>query len=210
MSRFPVVSFFSICSLFVVVFTQAGCSAEWYSNPCVNGDPVQIECLDDADILWEDPSTDLCSELAVTDGSSCAELDAQCVQTQAFTCASMDPNMRSSEALMTCLTEPPEADLCPTSSRSVKRNIHYVAGSERQVLAKEVLDVKLARYHYRDAKKPGLKLGYILEDHPSASFSGDGRVDLYAYMSAVVALAQEQQAEIEELKAEVSALKTTR
>jgi len=108
---------------------------------------------------------------------------------------------------MTCLNQPPDDEVCPSSSRSVKRNINYVAGAERQVLAKEVLDVKLARYHYRDAKKPGLKLGYILEDHPSASFSGDGRVDLYAYMSAVVALAQEQQAEINALKAEVAALK---
>jgi hypothetical protein len=195
------------CSL--TLFALVGCSAQWYSNPCGNNDPIEFSCLDEADTLWEEPSIDLCSDLEAADGSSCAEVDAQCVQVQAFTCASMDPNMRSSEALMTCRTTPPEDLNCPTSSRSAKRDIHYVADSERQVLAKEVLDVKLARYHYRDAKKPGLKLGYILEDHPGASFSGDGRVDLYAYMSAVVALAQEQQAEIEELKAEVSALKRT-
>jgi hypothetical protein len=191
----------------LALFSVAGCSPQWYDNPCGSVDPVSFSCLDEADTLWEDPSTDLCSELDVVDGSACAEVDVQCVQTQAFTCASMDPGMRSSEVRMTCLSQPPDDGVCPTSSRSAKRNIQYVAGSERQVLAKEVLDVKLARYHYRDAKKPGLKLGYILEDHPSASFSGDGRVDLYAYMSAVVALAQEQQAEINALKAEVAALK---
>ena len=200
----------ALVSLIAVVFTQVGCSSQWYSNPCENGDPVQISCIDAADTLWEEPSTDLCSELEVTEGSACGEVDAQCVQVQAFTCASLDSSLRSSEALLTCRTTPPEDDTCPESSRAAKRDIHYVAGSERQVLAKEVLDVKLARYHYRDSKKPGLKLGYILEDHPRASFSGDGRVDLYAYMSAVVALAQEQQAEIEDLKAEVSALKATR
>ncbi len=200
----------SFIPCFLALFALAGCSPQWYSNPCGTGDPIEIVCLDEADTLWEDPSTDLCSDLEVDAGSSCSEVDAQCVEAQAFTCASMDPGMRSSEALMTCRTAPPEDQNCPASSRSVKRDIHYVAGSERQVLAKEVLDVKLARYHYRDTKKPGLKLGYILEDHPSASFSGDGRVDLYAYMSAVVALAQEQQAEINALKAEVAALKGTR
>ena len=54
------------------------------------------------------------------------------------------------------------------------------------------------------------ELGYILEDLPEATFSGDGRVDLYAYISAVVALAQEQQAEIDHLKEQVKALKAGR
>ena len=61
--------------------------------------------------------------------------------------------------------------------------------------------------HYRDTKKPGLRLGYIREGQPRASFSGAERVDLYAYVSAVAALAQEQQEEIDGLKTEIEALK---
>jgi hypothetical protein len=197
----------AVCLAFL---SLVACSTQWYASPCGNGDPEGVQCLDEADTLWEEPSLELCSEIEATDGSPCTELQASCVHSQAFTCVSMDPAMRSSEAFLTCRNTPPEEGVCPTSSRTAKRNIEYVATAERQILAKEVLDVRLARYHYRDANKPGLKLGYILEDHPSASFSGDGRVDLYAYMSAVVALAQQQQSEIDALKAEVSALKATR
>jgi hypothetical protein len=160
--------------------------------------------------LWEEPSTDLCSDLEVSADEPCDEAGVQCVLTQAFTCSSLAPGMRTSESFLTCRNTPFDDGQCPSSSRSVKRDIHYIAPDERQRLAKEVLDVKLARYHYRDAAKPGRKLGYILEDHPQATFSGDGRVDLYAYVSAVVALAQEQQAQIDSLKSELEALKAQR
>jgi len=182
---------------------------EWYEGPCGNGDPVGISCVDEDDTVWEDASTDLCDDLEVAAGDTCATDGGTCVLMQAFTCASGEPAGRSSEYLLTCLEEEPiDDDQCPQSSRSSKRDISYVDPAQRKQIAKEVLDVKLARYHYRDPAKAGEKLGYILEDHPTATFSGDGRVDLYAYMSAVVALTQEQQAEIEALKAEIEALKT--
>jgi len=181
--------------------------ASWYEHPCGNGDPVSIDCTDEDDKVIEEPSTSLCSELNVAAGDDCPENDAQCVLTQAFSCASMSPGPTSSEAMLTCRTSPFEEGRCPQSSRDVKRNIRYVAQQERQQLATEVLNVKLARYHYRDSAKPGQKLGYILEDLPNATFSGDGRVDLYAYISAVVALAQEQQVEINQLKEEIKTLK---
>jgi hypothetical protein len=189
---------------------DAALEATWMSHPCGNGDPVGISCEDETDTNWEDPSTSLCSDLDVSAGDTCQDVDTTCVLTQAFTCTSMEPAGRSSESSLTCRTAPFEDGQCPESSRAAKRNIHYIAPNERQQLAKEVLDVKLASYRYRDPAKPGQKLGFILEDHPTASFSGDGRVDLYAYMSAVVALVQEQQSEIDRLTKQVKALQAVR
>ena len=83
------------------------------------------------------------------------------------------------------------------SSRDVKQGIHYVDPKERKQLADEVLDVKLARYHYID---------YIIEDQPEAAFSSGKHVDLYAYVSAVVALVQEQQSEINRLNTRLDTL----
>jgi hypothetical protein len=88
----------------------------------------------------------------------------------------------------------------------VKSEIRYLAPTDRAVIAQEILDVKLADYRYRDAPTHGPHLGYILEDQPDASFSGDGRVDIYAYISAVVALGQQQQQQIVALREEVSKL----
>lgn len=186
-------------------------SEQWYAHPCGNGDPDGIGCLDEEDTQREDPSVSLCEDLNAEDGSDCDVVDETCVLTQAFTCASLGEGQRSSEVLLTCRSEPYAEDvgmMCPRSSRSVKKAIVYVDGAERRDLAKQILDVKLARYHYADPKKPGRKLGYILEDLPKASFSRGNHVDIYAYLSAVVALTQEQQAEIDRLTQEIQALKT--
>jgi hypothetical protein len=180
----------------------------WLAHPCGNSDPVGIQCQDEADTNWEDPSTSLCSDLGVSVGDTCQDVDTTCVLTRAFTCTSIDSTARSSEYALTCRATPFEEGTCPRSSRAAKRSIRYIAPVERQQLAKEVLDVKLATYRYRDAAKPGKKLGFILEDHPTATFSGDGRVDLYAYTSALVGLAQEQQVQIDRLTEQVKALQT--
>jgi len=194
--------------LLFVPFLLVSCAEpQWYAHPCGNSDPVGISCVDEADTLWEEPSGDLCSDLGVADGDPCDEDGAACVSTPAFTCTSLGDGQRSNEYFLTCRNAPYDDQICPTSSRSVKRDIQYIESGERKQLASEVLNVKLARYHYRDSNKPGLRLGYILEDQPKASFSGEGRVDLYAYVSAVVALAQEQQADIDRLKAEIEDLK---
>lgn len=179
----------------------------WHAHPCGNGDPLSVECVDEADTVWEDPSANLCSDLGVAADDPCTEDGTTCILQPAFTCLSTSGS--SSEYAMTCRNEPYPDDIwnCPASSRSVKRGIHYIESGERKQLAGEVLSVKLARYHYRDTKKPGLRLGYILEDQPEASFSGAERVDLYAYISAVVALTQEQQKEIDRLKTEIDLLK---
>jgi len=179
---------------------------QWLEHPCGNGDPVPIDCEDEDDYNWEAASTDLCEDIGVTAGDGCDSEGTLCVLTQAYTCDSLGTNLRSSEAFLTCRSEPFDSEQCPQSSRSVKTGIQYVASVEKKQLAEQVLGVKLARYQYADPSKPGKRLGYILEDHPEATFSGDGRVDLYAYVSAMVALAQQQQVEIDLLKTELSAL----
>ena len=181
----------------------------WMAHPCGNGDPVSFECDDAEDEVLAEPSEPLCDELGVADGDACEDPDARCVIEQGFTCASKPDQPASSEAYLHCRRKEwtEEDALCPQSSRAVKRDIRYVQGDERRQLADEILAVKLARYEYRNPAKSGQKLGYILEDSPQATFSGDGRVDLYAYLSALVATTQEQQAQIEQLRAEIRALK---
>lgn len=188
-----------------------GCLGEptWMEHPCGRGDPVEFTCDDTDTVVLDPPSTDLCSDLGVAPGDVCETVDARCVYLQANHCASEPDGAGNSEAFLHCRNKEWEPDdfVCPESSRAVKRNIVYVGDAERQALTAQVLGVKLARYDYIDPKKPGRKLGYILEDSPEAAFSGDGRVDLYAYLSALVATSQEQQRRIEALEAEVKALR---
>lgn len=179
---------------------------QWLSHPCGNFDPVGIDCMTEDDKVWEEPSVTLCEDLDVSVGDPCSIPEGTCVSQPAFTCASSEPSGRSSEYLLYCRSEPFEDKLCPESSRNVKSDIRYLAPSDRAVIAQEILDVKLADYRYRDNAKHGLHLGYILEDQPDASFSGEGRVDIYAYISAVVALSQQQQQQIVALREEVSKL----
>ena len=202
-------------SKLLLLLTLSACSTsvpgQWYAHPCGNGDPVGIGCLDEADTVREEPSSALCDDLNTQEGDECDVIDDTCVLTQAFTCTSLGDGQRSSEEHLTCRNEPYGDDvgmMCPSSSRSVKENVVYVGGAERRDLAKQILHVKLARYNYTDPKKPGRKLGYILEDLPEASFSSGDHVDMYAYLSAVVALTQEQQAEIDRLTMELQALKS--
>jgi hypothetical protein len=179
---------------------------QWLSHPCGNFDPVGIDCMTEDDKVWEEPSVTLCEDLDVSVGDACSIPEGTCVSQPAFTCESGEPSGRSSEYLLYCRAEPFEDKLCPESSRNVKSEIRYLAPTDRAVIAQEILDVKLADYRYRDAPTHGPHLGYILEDQPDASFSGDGRVDIYAYISAVVALGQQQQQQIVALREEVSKL----
>ena len=98
---------------------------------------------------------------------------------------------------------------CPVSSRHAKRDITYLSNRDAEAIARRLLRVKLATYHYRD---PTLgrdrKLGFILED-VGRSYAGDparGRVDLYGYTSMLLATVQAQQRTIKKLQRQVKAL----
>ena len=191
---------------FFVCVVMLGCGEPtWMANPCGNGQPVDVSCENEADVVFTEPSVEKCDALNVSVGDSCDISGDTCVLLQGYTCESSDLEQR--ETLLTCRSQPYDDVECPQSSRSVKRDIVYVDGAKRAVLAKEILDLKLATYEYTDPSKAGPRLGYILEDHPASSFSRTKRVDLYAYMSALVALTQQQQEQIDALTVEVRRLR---
>jgi len=94
------------------------------------------------------------------------------------------------------------------SSIEVKKNVEYLDTAARARLAEETMGLRLATYQYKSGDDRQ-RLGFILEDSPTVAAADmkSKQVDLYAYTSMVVATVQQQQAEIEKLKAEVERLK---
>lgn len=109
-------------------------------------------------------------------------------------CASQDP------------TKPPNT--CPISSRKYKDGIEYVDGAGLQELHDETLQMRLATYTYKvQYDDPSSKhLGFIIEDTPPQTPAVDwshDRVDIYGYLSMVVATMQVQEKEIADLRREL-------
>jgi hypothetical protein len=100
---------------------------------------------------------------------------------------------------------------CPVSTRTKKRDIHYLTDAEMQALADRTLSTRLTTYSYTSGD-PSPHLGFIIEDDPDspAVMSDRGHVDLYAYSSMTVATLQMQAREIEALRREIEALKRER
>lgn len=178
----------------------------WWADPCGRRDPVERTCPDGVGTI-EVGDALTCADQGIRPGERCTERGATCVALPALACADAPDTLIASQAVLTCDSQPPD-DLCPQSSRSVKRDLAYVDAAGRDALAAQVLALKLATYRYAPGEGlPGTRLGYVLQDAPDAPFSGEGRVDLYAYTSAVVATVQAQQAELDALRAEVAALR---
>ncbi len=90
------------------------------------------------------------------------------------------------------------------SSAKFKNDIQYVDQNQLEKLHDETMQVRLATYNYKGQYgDPDIKhLGFIIEDNPQ-SFAvdrGHDRVDIYGYLSMVVAAMQVQEKEIEELR----------
>jgi hypothetical protein len=113
-----------------------------------------------------------------------------------------------------CQIAQPPGD--PVSRRRYKRDISYLSPADRDLIAAQLLSMKIARYEYiDDADGRGPQLGFIIEDSPQIpAVAADGRhVNLYAYASMLVA-ANQQQAEriasletkLEQLREQVEAL----
>jgi hypothetical protein len=95
---------------------------------------------------------------------------------------------------------------CPAvlSSAKFKNNIEYVTANGLAKLHDETMRVRLATYNYKSQfGDPDVKhLGFIIEDNPKG-VAVDGtheHVDLYAYVSMVVAAMQVQEKEIADLR----------
>jgi hypothetical protein len=145
------------------------------------------------------PPTGLPACVSETVGASCTTEGALCEPTSA-TCG---------EKLLCAKSDPKANGTCPISLARWKSDIRYVDDAKRQQLAAELLQTRLATYHYNwDTGRE--HLGFLIDDQPLGAKAVDperNMVDLYGYLSLSVATLQQQQAEIEALKAEVRTLK---
>ncbi len=126
-----------------------------------------------------------------TDGQTCDPID-DC--NAYYVCAAADPRMSEFG--------------CPVSTRRAKTGIHYLTAQERAAIARQTLQIPLATWQYRQRPEATPHLGFIIEDitpSPAVRASED-QVDLYGYSSMILATVQVQQAEIEELRAQVADL----
>lgn len=99
---------------------------------------------------------------------------------------------------------------CPVSTRRAKRDIAYLDAKRLARVAEQARKLRLATYRYKDpAYGERLHLGYILEDSPKALATDRSKqqVDLYSFASMTLALAQQQQRQIDALRRELDALR---
>ncbi|HEX3344251.1 MAG TPA: hypothetical protein VHS09_06745 [Polyangiaceae bacterium] len=96
------------------------------------------------------------------------------------------------------------------SRRAFKDDVTYVNDEEREALARQALEVRLARYRYKgespDARR---RLGFLIDDQPDPSPAVDTdrtHVDEYGYASMLLATVQEQSKELEALRRRLEAL----
>ena len=100
------------------------------------------------------------------------------------------------------------------SRREYKKDIDYVSSDERADLARQALEIPLARYRYKTEPETQSKhLGFIIDDQSPSSpavASDATHVDLYGYASMLLATVQEQQKQIDALQKQVDGMKGAR
>lgn len=117
--------------------------------------------------------------------------------------------------VLVCEDYDPKQGGCPVSSAKFKNDIRYLDPGDLERLRDETLKFHLANYRYKPefTRDPSEEhLGFIIEDNPQspAVDLGHDRVDLYGYVSMVVATLQVQQKEIQSLRREVQSLRRNR
>jgi hypothetical protein len=140
-------------------------------------------------------------------GAPCPALGSSCT-TQGELCGTSGPYTCPVGEM--CSTGAPVA--CPVSSRTHKDGIEYVDDEGLERLHDETLKIQLATYNYKpETADPAPRhLGFIIQDMPPATPAvgwSRERVDLYGYVSMVVATMQVQEKEIAELRRELAASK---
>jgi hypothetical protein len=188
--------------------TGAADSGPGDSGPHADSGPV-------TDLQWYTTcGYPVCPEVpdaSATDSGACPTVGSSCA-TKGEMCGT--PDDANCGSVLVCDDHDPKGaggDACPVSSRTFKDGVQYVGDAELQALHDEALRMKLATYNYKSkVADPGPKhLGFIIEDNPR-SLSVDAmhnRVDLYGYVSMVVASMQVQEKEIAALRSELDATK---
>ncbi len=121
------------------------------------------------------------------------------------------PSDANCGSILICASQDPKGGIggCPISSKMYKEGIEYLGVSDLQRLHDEALGIKLATYRYKsrvDNPNP-THLGFIIEDNPQSAAvdAMHNRVNMYGYVSMVVAGMQVQEKEIAELRKELEA-----
>lgn len=178
--------------------SSGGAALKWYFT-C--GDPVCQAPSGDGGSLTNDA------------GAPCPGIGTTC-SVAGETCGTRNPSLNCG-AIEQCDTHDPTTNPggCPISSRKFKDGIRYVDSSDLEQLHDETLRLRLATYRYKpEAADPNPQhLGFIIEDTPASSPAVDRtreHVDLYGYMSMLVATMQVQENEIAELRRELQAAKS--
>ena len=181
------------------------------SDPCGSGDPVGCSFANAVEV--PDAKYQKCSALGIVEGAACTGASEPCVLTPARKeGGDAGPGCTQSASYLTCRAEArdPGPAGCPKSTRSAKKNIRYLGAPERAKLTREVLDLAIATYDYKDESDgPSPSTGFILEDAPHASFvlRDHSRVNMYSYVSSLVVTVQEQQSQIDELRSELAKIR---
>jgi hypothetical protein len=121
------------------------------------------------------------------------------------------PSAANCGVTLVCASHDPKGGVggCPISSKKYKDGIAYVDDAELHRLHDEALGLRLATYKYKSAvADPGpTHLGFLIEDSlqtPAVDRAHD-RVDMYGYVSMVVAGLQVQEKEIADLRRQLEA-----
>jgi hypothetical protein len=130
-------------------------------------------------------------QICTQEGQSC-DLGNECHQK--LICARSDPKLSLGG--------------CPISKAVYKNNIHYLNPAERETLAQQLQNLKLATWQYNHEPQGPSRLGFIIEDQPPAQIlkPDQNAVDLYGYLSLAVATLQSQQQTIDQLEKRLTAL----
>jgi hypothetical protein len=183
----PCANKMAACQSFRCAVVAGGGAAQRWFHTC--GDPV---CGG-----WRaKPGIPLCNGEKV--GSACKPLGASC-----------DPHDDCNRLLSCATTDPTtSAGGCPKSRRELKRDIRYLSAEELRRYERELVELKLATWRYKQDPARE-RLGFIIDDHET-SVAVDGSrdmVDLYGYTSLAVAALQVQARELETMRRELSALR---
>jgi hypothetical protein len=146
------------------------------------------------------------SDAAVVDAGTCPDVGTSC-DALGQTCGVSNPKVNCGATLL-CADHNPAVE-CAMSSRKFKNDIEYLGDRELQGLHDEALRMRLATYNYKGQfADPNPKhLGFIIEDDPQslAVDRGHDRIDIYGYLSMVLATMQVQEQEIQKLEQQLGA-----
>ncbi len=142
------------------------------------------------------------------DGGACPPIGSSC-STAGDACGTSNPAVACG-AIAVCAARDPRSGVggCPVSSRSFKDGIEYLDPVHLEQLHDQTLRIRLATYNYKAAyaDPKSRHLGFIIEDDPAspAVDPAHDSIELYGYLSMVVATMQVQEKEIASLKQELA------